>query len=268
MYDLRRDHDLFCKLVPVRPWSALAARTPFRPGHLEDVDLVVVRENVGGLYQGRSRRDGGRVEHTFSYALAEVERIVDVAARLATKRRGGLCVVVKDGGVPELSALWREAAATVCRPLGLEPTFVDVDRCAYELLRSPARWDVLVAPNLYGDVLADVSALLLGGREISYSGNFNADGSAVYQTNHGSALDLADTDRANPVGQISAAAMLLGDSAGQTEAAQTVHDAVDAVWRAGWHTADTAGPGDRVVGTTALTDLIAEAVRSGEIRRP
>ncbi|MGI8632689.1 MAG: isocitrate/isopropylmalate family dehydrogenase, partial [Solirubrobacterales bacterium] len=235
VYDLRRDFDLFCKLVPVRPWEALVGMSPFRREHLEDIDLVIVRENAAGIYQGNGRREGegldSRVSHTFGYARHEVERIVGVAARIAAGANGRLAVVIKDGGMPELSALWREGAAEACEPVGVNPLFLDVDLCAYKLVRDPAALDVIVAPNLFGDVLADVSALLLGARGASFSGNFAPSGAAVYQTNHGAAFDLADSDLANPVGHISALAMLLRESADEPAAAQQILAAVDYVWR-------------------------------------
>lgn len=266
VYDLRRDFDLYCKLVPVRPWEALERSSPFRPGHVRDVDLVVVRENVGGIYQGSGRRSGADdravVQHTFGYTAAEVRRIVRAGAELAASRRGRLAIVVKDGGLPEMSALWREVTAEVCEPLALRPTFLDVDLCAYELLRAPAELDVLVAPNLFGDVLADLSALLLGGRGISYSGNYSPTGAAVYQTNHGAAFDLTDADAANPVGQMSAAAMLLRESAGEPAAADAVLAAIDSVWRAGWRTLDLARPGDRVLGTEDFTTRVVDAIET------
>lgn len=260
VYDVRRELDLFCKLIPVHPWEALLDASPFRPDHVRGVDLVVVRENASGLYQGRGRREGGRAEHCFGYSLDEVERIVAVAARIAAGRRRRLTVVVKDGGLPELSALWREGAGAACSPLGIVPSFVDVDLCAYQLLRDPAALDVVVAPNLFGDILADLSALLLGGRGVSYSGNFAASGAAIYQTNHGAAFDLAGAGAANPVGQICALAMLLRESAGRPAAADAILAAVDRVWQDGWRTRDVALPEHRVVGTAELTDLVVEAI--------
>ena len=269
VYDLRRELDLFCKLVPVSPWGALVPSSPFRPEHLLGVDLMIVRENAAGVYQGRGRRvaagDDVRVEHEFAYAASEVERIVRVAASIAARRRGELAVVVKDGGLPELSALWREAAADACEPLGIRPSFVDVDLCAYQLVQAPAALDVVVAPNLFGDVLADLSALLLGGRGLSYSGNFAPSGAAVYQTNHGAAFDLAASDTANPVGQICALAMLLRESAAAGDAARTIERAVESVWRAGWRTRDVAAAGDRVVGTSELTDRIVDAIHAASL---
>jgi 3-isopropylmalate dehydrogenase len=267
VYELRRELDLFCKLVPVHPWAPLARTSPLVAAHGRDVDLVLVRENVAGLYQGVSRTDddGGdrRVEHTFGYRASEVTRIVRVAADLAARRRGELAVVVKDGGLPAMSALWRDCTRAVCEPLGLRPRFADIDLCAYQLVHAPSTFDVVVAPNLYGDVLADLSALLLGGRGLSYSGNFAPTGAAVYQTNHGAAFDLVDSDTANPLGQISALAMLLRESAGAPHAAQALYAAIDDVLRAGWRTRDVAAPGDRVVGTRAMTDAIIAAIERG-----
>lgn len=266
VYDLRREFDLYCKLVPLRPWGVLAG-APFAAGHLDGVDVVVVRENTGGVYQGDSIETVGpdrRVAHAFGYDAAEVERVLRAAARLAARRRGGLAVVLKDGGLPAMSRLWRDCAAAVAPQAGVAPTFLDVDLAAYRLVRAPAELDVVVAPNLFGDVLADVGALLLGGRGLSFSGNFAPGGQAVYQTNHGSAADLQGTDSANPVGQISALAMLLRESAGQPEAAAAIERAVAATWAAGWRTRDVAVAGCRVVGTREMTARVVSALRRPE----
>jgi len=265
VYDLRARFDLFCKLVPLRPSPALAAVSALRREHLRGVDVLLVRENVAGVYQGRGTitadADGGRrAVHTFEYTEREVRRIVSVAARLARGRRGRLAVVVKDGGVPAMTTLWRDAGAAVAAATGVDVTFVNVDLAAYRLVQEPHTLDVVVAPNLYGDVLADVGAVLLGGRGLSYSGNFSGDGAAVYQTNHGAALDLAGTDRANPAGQILALAMLLRESGGFAAAAARVEAALEDVWASGWRTADVAEPGCRVVGTRELGARIADAV--------
>lgn len=260
VYELRRELDLYCKIVPVRPWRVLLDGSPLRREHVEDVDLVVVRENIGGIYQGRAHSHADSVEHTFSYTRAHVRRIVAAAAEVAGRRRGRLAVVLKDGGLPEMSALWRSASAEACSASGIEPRFIDVDLCAYELVGSPREFDVIVAPNLMGDVLADLSALLLGGRGMSFSGNFSPAGDAVYQTNHGAAFDLVDLDAANPVGQFSAAAMLARESAGAPAIADRIEHAIDAVWRSGVRTRDVARAGDHVVGTRAFTEAVLTAI--------
>lgn len=265
VYEVRKRFDLFCKLSPLKPCPQLAAAGRLKAEYMREVDILVVRENTSGVYQGHWRTvhttdDGRRAEHTFCYTEEEVRRIVRVAAHLAADRRGGLMVVIKDGGMPELSNLWRDCAREAAAEAGVRCRFANVDLAAYLLIQHARELDVVVAPNLFGDVLADVGSVLLGSRGLSYSGNFAADGAAIYQTNHGAALDLAATDRANPVGQIYSLAMLLRESFGLTDAATMMEAAVAQIWRQGWRTEDVAEPGCRLVGTEEMGMRIAEAV--------
>jgi len=241
--------------------------------YLEGVDLLLVRENVSGLYHGRwyedRARDGQRrAHHHFSYAEEEVRRVLGPAARIARNRRGRLALIVKDAGLPTISALWRECATEVASEVGVELSVLNVDYAAYSIVQHAQALDVLVAPNLFGDILGDVAGILLGSRALIYSGNFGAGACAVYQTGHGAARDLAGSDRANPVGQIFSLAMLLRESFGLFDAGDLVERAVCAVWRANWRTEDLAEPGCRVAGTRKLGSLVAEEVSrlSGERR--
>ena len=262
VYDLRAAFDLYCKLVPLRPSPALADVSIVRPERLTGVDVVIVRENVGGLYFGESgRREGGRVayQHVL-YSADQVARIIEVAARLARLRRGRLSVVVKTGGVPEVSALWSEHAATVASAHGVDLEVIEVDNASFQLVADPGRFDVVVAPNLFGDLLADAATVLLGSRGMSYSANFGPEGRAVYQTGHGAAHDLAGTDRANPVAQILSVAMLLRESFALAREALRIESAVESVLASGVRTPDIAGPGSRIVGTRELAECIAMEV--------
>lgn len=266
VYDLRQQFDLFCKLVPVRPWPQLARAARWNVPGLHELDLLIVRDNTGGIYQGRwtERRGGdeGRVvEHTFSYSEAQVRRLVEVAARAAAARRGRLHLILKDGGVPGISDLWREVGTAVAAAHGVQAAVMNVDLAAYELIQRPELFDVIVAPNMIGDIIADIAGVLVTSRGVTFSGNFSADGKAVYQTNHGCAHDLAGTDRANPGGQILSLAMLLRESFGWQAEADLMERALAAAWEAGWRTADIAEPGCRVVGTAALAEEVARQVR-------
>jgi 3-isopropylmalate dehydrogenase len=265
VYDLRRRFDLFCKIVPLRAYDELSAETRLRQEFVKGVDIVLVRDNISGIYQGNwsiedSAHEGRRAVHSFAYSERQVLRIVEPAARIAASRRGKLLVIVKDGGLPALSEIWRDCASSVTRMLGVECSFANIDLAAYWLIQHAQNLDVIVAPNLFGDILADLGAVLLGSRGVSFSGNFSASGDAVYQTNHGAAVDLTGTDRANPIGQIFSLAMLLRESFGLAEEAELIEAAVLDVWRAGWRTPDMAGPGHRVLGCREMADLIAESV--------
>jgi 3-isopropylmalate dehydrogenase len=272
VYDLRRRFDLFCKFIPVRPPPELAQAARISPKYLKDVDLLIVRDNTGGVYQGRwgdRATSHGRVaEHSFSYSEGEVRRLIEVAARAAADRRGSLHVIVKDGGVPTVTALWRDVANTVARRQGLEAKFMNIDLAAYEVIQNPGRFDVMVAPNLFGDIIADLCGVLVSSRAVGFSGNFNPRGQGVYQTNHGCAHDLAGTDTANPAGQILSLAMLLRESFGLEEAATLIEKSLAEAWRAGWRTADLAEPGGKILGTEAMTDKVAEQVLRSAALQP
>jgi 3-isopropylmalate dehydrogenase len=265
VYDLRRRFDLFCKICPVRPWPELRGGSRIKTDFLDGVDFIIVRENLGGVYQGQwgesVRADGARVaEQHFSYAEPDVRRILAAAAAIARRRRSRLAVIYKEAGIPTISGLWRECALEIAETAGIEARMLNVDCAAYRLIQDARDFDVVVAPNLCGDVLADLSAVLLGSRALAYAGNFASGGPAVYQTNHGAALDLGGTDQANPVGQILALAMLLRESFGLADAAVLIERAVREVWRQGWRTADLAEPGCRRVGTREMGARVAEAV--------
>jgi 3-isopropylmalate dehydrogenase len=265
VYDLRREFDLFCKISPLRPSAALREDAHLKSEHLHDVDLLLIRENVGGVYQGRWSEDTDgrgerRAEQSFGYTAGQVRRIVEVAARLARQRRGILTVVIKDGGVPSISRLWRDCTLEIAKETGVTPSLLNVDLAAYRLVQHPQEFDVLVAPNLFGDILADLGSVLLGSRALSFSGNFATAGAAVYQTNHGAAYDLAGSNQANPAGQMYSLAMLLRESFGLTREARLIEDALADVWRQGLRTADLARPGQRALGTREMGEVVAATV--------
>ncbi|MES1180648.1 MAG: isocitrate/isopropylmalate family dehydrogenase, partial [Verrucomicrobiota bacterium] len=269
VYDLRRRFDLFCKFVPVQPPPELARAGKISPQFLKDVDMLIIRDNTGGVYQGQwgdRATDQGRVaEHAFQYSEPEVHRLVEVAVRAAAQRKGNLQVIVKDGGVPTVTALWRDVGSAVAKRHGLEAKFMNVDLAVYELIQNPARFDVIVAPNLFGDIIADVCGVLVSSRGVTFSGNFDPQGHGVYQTNHGCAHDLKGMDVANPGGQILSLAMLLRESFRLDSAAALMEKSLAETWRAGWRTADIAESGCQILGTKAMAEKVAEQVfRSAE----
>lgn len=271
VYELRQKFDLFCKLTPVRPLGTVSDASVVRPEISDGVDLLFVRENVGGLYFGEygERSDGGRLieaHHSARYDVDQVERILRVACRLAQARCGRLHVVVKPGGLPTISALWIEQSELLAREFGVAFEHIEVDNACYQVVADARRFDVVVSPNMFGDVIADAASLLLGSRGLSFSVNFSGAGQAVYQTAHGAAYDLAGKDRANPVGQIQSLALLLRESFGLLEESERVMEAVEWVLGQGWRTQDLAGPESRVVGTRELSDRIEDRIRSGAER--
>jgi 3-isopropylmalate dehydrogenase len=265
VYDLRKRFDLFFKISPIQAANGLLCAARLKAEMLQDVDLLVTRENSSGAYQGRwkeritTRRQRVAGQQVV-YSERQVRRFLRASARLARLRRGNLTVVWKESGIPTISRLWRDCAEDAAKVYRVHYAMVDIDLMAYRLIQDAPSFDVIAAPNLFGDVLADLGAVLLGSRGLSYSGNFDQHGRAVYQTNHGAAYDLAGADRANPVGQILSLAMMLRESFGLFNASAAIEQAVKSVWDEGFCTADVAVPGRRVLGTAEMGTRIAERV--------
>jgi 3-isopropylmalate dehydrogenase len=263
VYDLRKHFDLYFKISPIQVANGVPGASRLHSQALWGVDILITRENKAGLYQGRWKeaRDSrnNRVAKQFlSYSEPQVRRFLASSARLAKLRQSGLTIVWKESGVPAISRLWRDCAADVAAAAGVDYAMIDIDLMAYRLIQEASSFNVIAAPNLFGDVLADLGAVLLGSRGLSYSGNYTPRGDGVYQTNHGAAYDLAGSDRANPVGQILSLAMLLRESLALPHVAAAIEDAVRSVWNEGFCTADVAMPGGRIVGTREMGTRIAE----------
>ncbi len=264
--EMRRRFDLYANLRPVRAVS-IGGRgaAALRLGEADDalprppIDILIVRENTEGVYAGRERvEDGGDTviaERVITRRASA--RIAHVALEQARTRRRHLTVVHKANILRESDGLFRE---TVLAEAAAYPDVeVDeglVDSVAYHLVREPEAFDVLVAPNLYGDILSDLVAALVGGLGIVPSGNVG-DNFAVFEPVHGSAPDIAGRGIANPIATIRAAAMLLA-YLGEHAAAQSVDNAVDAVLRDGPWTPDLGGNAT----TVEVTNEIVRRVKN------
>jgi 3-isopropylmalate dehydrogenase len=266
VYDMRRRFQLYYKLNPLRSYRELAGVSRLKAS--EPIDILVVRENLGGLYQGKSQLvgDDREVWHTFGQSEDQVRAVLNVGAKAARARRNSLVVVGKQSGLPELYSLWRRCALEVKEALGVKVTLADIDYAAYQLLQEPDFFNVIVAPNCFGDILSDLGGLFAGSRGLTFGASYAADGSAVYQTNHGAANDLAGSDRANPVGQIFSVAMMLRETFQLEEEAQLMEDAVRAVWAAGWRTADLGESHCQIAGTQQFAELVSKGIRATVVR--
>ncbi len=258
---LRRLLGTFANIRPVRVYPAALPFSPIKAERLTKVDLVVVRELTGGLYFGEKKRfvreDGVEVAtEDCTYTAPEIERIVRVAAKLARSRRGKLTSVDK-ANVLETSRLWRSVAARVMRDEFPDIAYdvVLVDSCAMHLVLNPARFDVIVTENLFGDILTDEAAVLAGSIGLLPSASLGvpraSDGRVVglYEPIHGSAPDIAGLGRANPIGMIFSVAMMLESSLGLGEEARAVERGVEMVLGEGELTPDLTLAGG-VAGTT------------------
>ncbi len=259
---LRKLLKAYANLRPVTVHPALSHASPLRGDRLEGVDLLIVRELLGGLYYGEPRGLGATdAVNTLRYTVPEIERVARVAFEAARGRRKLLTSVDK-ANVLEVSQLWRETVTRVGKEYAdvrLEHLYVDF--AAMRLVANPAAIDVLLTENLFGDILSDEAAVLTGSLGLLPSGSIG-DGPGLFEPVHGSAPDIAGKGIANPIGAINSAAMLLRHGLDLSEAAAVVEQAVSAVLTAGARTPDIARPGEATVGTTALGEQVAARVRS------
>jgi len=278
LFALRGGLGLYANLRPVTVHPALVGASPLRPELLEGVDMLIVRELTGSVYFGERREASGAAGDrsamdTMPYHEREVERIVRLAFELARGRKRRVMSVDK-ANVLATSRLWRTVATEVGAAYpDVALSHQLVDSCAMLLVRRPADFDVIVTENLFGDILSDEAAVLAGslgmlpsaslGERQTEHGTFG-----LYEPIHGSAPDIAGQDRANPIGTILSAAMLLRLSLGRDDAATLIERAVSDALDAGWRTSDLADARDDddglvVVGTTAFATAVIEQLDAG-----
>lgn len=260
VYEIRQRFDLYCKFTPIEPLAELRQAGQVRPEVVANANIIAIREGMGGIYQGSWEEieiEGDRVaRHRFEYRESMVRRIVDVAIKLARRRRGRVHVVLKPGGIPSISSMWRRVAQEMTEEAGIGLAELEIDNAVFQLIANPGQFDVVLSPNMFGDVLADCAALLLASRGLSYSGNFNDRGNGVYQTGHGAARDIAGKDVANPIGQILSLGMMLRESFCWPQADAALRQSVRETLRQGKCTGDIAMPGHEVVGTAEFGRLV------------
>jgi 3-isopropylmalate dehydrogenase len=268
LLELRKELGLYANIRPSKLIPALADSCPLkiREG-TPPFDLVIVRELTGGAYFGekKSYTDKGTkyASDLMQYSDFEVERIVRVALNLARKRKKRV-VSVDKANVLESSRLWRSAAQRVAhRYPDVEFTEMFVDNAAMQLVKNPGQFDVIVTENLFGDILSDEASVISGSLGMIPSSSIGDKKCGLYEPIHGSAPDIAWQNKANPVGTILAAAMMLSHSFGMTEEAEAIEKAVEDVLTDGARTADIAGPGELFISCTEMGNKIAEKI-SGE----
>ncbi len=260
---IRKELGLFANLRPATVFPALAAASTLRPEVVDGIDLLVVRELTGGIYfgepRGRALVEGRReARNTMVYDEVEIERITRVAFDAARRRRHHVTHVHK-ANVLEVSQLWMEVVDEVAKDYDdVELAHQLVDSCAMLLVREPARFDVMVTGNLFGDILSDEAAMITGSLGMLPSASLGEGGVGLYEPVHGSAPDIAGQDEANPLAAILSVAMLLEHTFGREDVAGQVRAAVTAVLGEGHRTGDLVLEGEErpTLGCRAMGDAV------------
>jgi 3-isopropylmalate dehydrogenase len=264
LLQLRQRLGLYVNLRPAKVLDSLVNMSALKPERVRGTDLMIVRELMGGIYFGNPRgifaKNGERVGiNTEIYREHEVERVAHRAFQLARTRRSKVTSVDK-ANVLETSRLWREVVTRISRSypdVQLEHLYVDA--CAMQLIQNPTRFDVVLTNNMFGDILSDEAAMLAGSIGLLPSASLGEQG-ALYEPIHGSAPDIAGRNRANPLGAIASAAMMLRYSFRMETVAEAIETAIEKVLKRGFRTFELPGK-KRPVSTSRMGDLVAEETK-------
>ncbi len=267
---LRGHFDLFCNMRPATLQPALSSLSTLRSDIAEQgFDVLVIRELAGDIYFGepKGRKGEGEEETGFDsmlYSRREIKRIAHLAFQAAQKRNNKVTSVDK-ANVLATSQLWRqvvEEVATDYPEIELEHLYVD--NAAMQLVRDPNQFDVILCPNLFGDILSDICAMITGSMGLLPSASLNEQGFGMYEPAGGSAPDIAGMGIANPIAQILSAALMLRFSLNEGAAAQAIEDAVVSALDNGILTADLlpAGEKDNAKTTSEVGDYICQQIES------
>ncbi len=263
---LRKHFGLFANLRPAKIYPELTAASPLKPEIIKQgFDILCVRELTGGIYFGdpKGRKGQGNSEigyDTMVYSRSEIERIALVAFESAMKRRHKVTSVDK-ANVLSTSVFWREVVTEVSKDFpDVELEHIYVDNATMQVLRRPDAFDVILAPNLFGDILSDECAMLTGSLGLLPSASINDKKFGLYEPAGGSAPDIAGKGVANPIAQIMSLSMLIRYSIGRQDVADSLDAALRAVIKQGLRTGDIMSEGCQLVTTSQMVEGVVAAI--------
>ena len=262
---VRSELGLFANLRPTKLFPQLADASPLKQEIVGNgIDLMIVRELTGGIYFGKRRTEemGGELVATdeMTYSEHEIERIGRVAFESAMKRGKRLASVDK-ANVLDSSRLWRKTMTRLSKEYPeVEYSDILVDNTAMQLIKNPCQFDTIVTENMFGDILSDEASMLTGSIGMMPSASLSETTLGMYEPIHGSAPDIAGEDKANPIGTILSAAMMLRYSFNMIEEADAIEAAVNKVLDDGYRTGDIMQDGCTLVGCAKMGTLVAERV--------
>ena len=265
---IRSALDLFGNLRPAIMYPQLSHASSLKAQYVSGLDILIVRELVGGIYFGEPRgirtlMDGEREGYnTYKYKESEIRRIARMAFEAAMIRDKRLCSVDKSN-VLEATVLWREIVEEVAVHYPeVKLSHMYVDNAAMQLVRQPKQFDVIVTGNMFGDILSDTAAMLTGSIGMLPSASLDLNGVGMYEPCHGSAPDIAGQGIANPLATILSAAMMLRYSLGAKNEAKAIERAVSSVLDNGLRTGDIFTDGMQKVGTVEMGSAVVKALES------
>ena len=262
---LRSALNLFANIRPVKIRKSLLDSSSLKKEIVENVDLIVVRELIGGIYFGQPRGQisNTKVQKAFNtmvYDSNEIKRITEVAIKLANQRSKKICSVDKSN-VLEVSQLWRDTVLDiVSKNKDLSLSNMYVDNAAMQLVKDPSQFDVILTSNLFGDILSDLAAMITGSIGMLPSASLSNSGPGVFEPVHGSAPDIAGKDIANPIAMALSTSMMLKIGLNEIEAADDIEIAIDNVLSNGYRTSDLKKGNCKVLSCSEIGEKIIQEI--------
>ena len=257
----RKELGVYANLRPAVVYDELVNASSLKPEIVQGVDLMVVRELIGGIYFGEPKgRDEEKGYNTMVYTKDEIVRIAHQAFKIAMNRGKRVCSIDK-ANVLDVSQLWRETVEEVAKQYPeVELSHMYVDNAAMQLIRDPKQFDVMLTGNIFGDILSDEASMLSGSIGLLPSASVGAK-IGVYEPIHGSAPDIAGQGIANPIATISSASMMLRYAFGEDEAASKIDNAIKRTLSDGYRTGDLAQfDAKEVCSTSEIGSIIANYI--------
>jgi 3-isopropylmalate dehydrogenase len=258
----RKELGVYANLRPAVVYDELINASSLKPEIVSGVDLMVVRELIGGIYFGEPKgRDETKGWNTMVYTREEIVRIAHHAFKIAMSRNKRVCSIDK-ANVLDVSQLWRETVEEVAKEYPeVELSHMYVDNAAMQLIRDPKQFDVMLTGNIFGDILSDEASMLCGSIGLLPSASVG-DKIGVYEPIHGSAPDIAGQGIANPIATIASASMMLRFALDENEAADKIDAAIKRALKEGYRTQDLAQfDAKEVCSTSEMGSIIANYIQ-------
>ena len=263
---LRKELNLFANLRPAFLFEELSNASPLKEKIIQGLDILIVRELTGGIYFGEPRgvvkdKNPNYAFNTMVYNEDEIRRIAKIAFESAQKRKGRLCSVEK-ANVLEVSKFWRSIVTEMSEDYpDVELSHQLADNAAMQLVLDPNQFDVIVASNLFGDILSDIAATLTGSIGMLPSASLDSSFKGMYEPCHGSAPDIAQQDIANPLAMIGSLSMALKYSLGEEMVASKIDLAIKNLIKQGFRTKDISND-ENYLKTSEVAQKIIENIEN------
>ncbi len=265
LLSIRSELNLFANLRPAFLYPQLADTSTLKFEIVSGLDIMIVRELIGGIYFGKPRgvrrENGERLGfNSATYLESEIERIAHSAFQIAQKRNKHLCSVDK-ANVLEVCELWREVVSNTAEAYpDVVLSHLYIDNATMQLVKNPKQFDVILTSNLFGDVLSDLAAMLTGSIGMLPSASLNEYGFGLYEPVHGSAPHMAGKNTANPLAIILSIAMMLRYSLNKPLLAELVEKAIYQTLDSNYRTADIASACDKIITTSEMGDAVVSSL--------